>query len=285
MPLVARNSRWLAIRLSSHISMRIHTARSGMSLVDAEQLLGGHREHQLVEERAEVVHPGDVGAALQVGQRLAGLLHPGVQVADDRLAAQDGLALQLEHEAQHAVGAGVLRPHVDDHRLVLVAGRPGGHRAAAASASLIRSTAPSSRISSLAATSDARLELLLRLDVWIIMHDVSHGVASMRATERQRGSAQQRPAWPGTLMTARLELHGDRADLVVLAQGVALPVLGHQDPRQVGVVGEDDAEHVERLALHRLGAGMDVEQRGQRRVVGGHLHADRMRRRRRCRAG
>ena len=31
MPLVARNSRWLAIRLSSDISMRIHTARSGMS--------------------------------------------------------------------------------------------------------------------------------------------------------------------------------------------------------------------------------------------------------------
>ena len=29
-------------------------------LVDAEQLLGGHREGQLVEERAEVVHPRDV---------------------------------------------------------------------------------------------------------------------------------------------------------------------------------------------------------------------------------
>ena len=92
----------------------------GDLLVDAEQLLGGEGERQLVEERAEVVHARDVRAALHVRQRLAGLLHPGVQVADDRLAAQHRLALQLEHQAQHAVGAGVRRAHVEDHRLVLV---------------------------------------------------------------------------------------------------------------------------------------------------------------------
>ena len=51
---------------------------------------------------------------------LAGLLHAGVQVADDRLAAQHCLALQLEHQPQHAVRARVLRAHVDDHRLILV---------------------------------------------------------------------------------------------------------------------------------------------------------------------
>ncbi len=44
---------------------------------------------------------------------------PGVQVADDRLAPQHGLALELEHQPQHPVGARVLGPHVDDHRLVL----------------------------------------------------------------------------------------------------------------------------------------------------------------------
>ena len=31
MPFVARNSRWLAMRFISAMSMRIHTARSGMS--------------------------------------------------------------------------------------------------------------------------------------------------------------------------------------------------------------------------------------------------------------
>jgi hypothetical protein len=43
-----------------------------------------------------------------------------VQVADDRLASQHGLALELQHEAQHPVRGRVLRPHVDDHRLILV---------------------------------------------------------------------------------------------------------------------------------------------------------------------
>ena len=87
--------------------------------LDAEQLLGGHGEDQLVEERRQVVHAGDVGAALDVREVLGRLLHAGVEVADDRLAAQHGLALQLEHEAQHAVGGRVLRPEVDDHAVVV----------------------------------------------------------------------------------------------------------------------------------------------------------------------
>ena len=89
--------------------------------LDAEQRLGGQGEDQLVVQRREVVHPGHVGGALDVGQLLARLLHAGVQVADDRLGAQHRLAVELEHEAQHAVGRGVLGPHVDDHRLVVAA--------------------------------------------------------------------------------------------------------------------------------------------------------------------
>ncbi|MEZ5251801.1 MAG: hypothetical protein R2713_22115 [Ilumatobacteraceae bacterium] len=91
----------------------------GDVVFDPEELLGGEREDELVVERAEVVHAGDVGAALQIGELLAGLLHAGVQVADDRLAAQHGLTLELEHQPQHAVRARVLGPHVDDHRLIL----------------------------------------------------------------------------------------------------------------------------------------------------------------------
>ncbi len=34
------------------------------------------------------------------------------------LVRSDGLALELEHEPQHAVGRRVLGTHVDDHRLV-----------------------------------------------------------------------------------------------------------------------------------------------------------------------
>ena len=118
-PLVARNSRCDDIRFSSQSSMRIHCARGGMSLVDAEQRLGREREHQLVEERRGVVHAGHVGGALEVGERLARLLHARVQVTDDRLAAQHRLAVELQHEPEHAVRGRVLRAHVEDHRLVL----------------------------------------------------------------------------------------------------------------------------------------------------------------------
>ena len=57
--------------------------------LDAEQPLHRQAVGQLVEERGEVVHPGDVGAPLVVHQLFAGLLHPGVEVADDRLGPQD----------------------------------------------------------------------------------------------------------------------------------------------------------------------------------------------------
>ena len=87
--------------------------------LDAEQRLGGHGEHQLVGDGRQVVHPGRIGGSRDVGELLARLLHAGVQVADDRLGAQHRLAVELEHQAQHPVGGGVLGTHVDDHRLVV----------------------------------------------------------------------------------------------------------------------------------------------------------------------
>ena len=87
--------------------------------VDLQQLLGGQREHQLVEEGRHVVHAGDVGGPLEVREVLARLLHAGVQVADHRLGPQDRLAAELHHHPEHAVGAGVLGPHVDDHGFVV----------------------------------------------------------------------------------------------------------------------------------------------------------------------
>src|SRR6187551_3654736 len=48
---------------------------------------------------------------------------------------------------------------------------------------------------------------------------------------------------------AALVLHGDAAQGVVLALGVAGPVVRHEDARERGVAVEDDPEHVEGLAL------------------------------------
>ena len=86
--------------------------------VDAKEFLGGHRKDQLVIERAQVVHAGDVRAALHKGELLGGLLHARVQVADNWLAAKHGFALEFKHETEHAVGGRMLGPHVDDHRLI-----------------------------------------------------------------------------------------------------------------------------------------------------------------------
>ena len=59
-----------------------------------------------------------------------------------------------------------------------------------------------------------------------------HGCAA--GADHEAGRRSSRPR-------CFLELHRHPADAVVLAQRVALPVLGHEDPGQVGVAGEDDA--------------------------------------------
>src|SRR3954452_16734232 len=68
-----------------------------------------------------------------------------------------------------------------------------------------------------------------------------------------------------------LELHRHPTDGVVLAERMSFPVLRHEDASQVGVTVEGDAEHVVRLAFHGVATGPQVEQRGQTRIVGGHL--------------
>src|SRR5438445_3550590 len=68
-----------------------------------------------------------------------------------------------------------------------------------------------------------------------------------------------------------LELHGDSAHGVVLPEGVALPVLGHQDAGEIGVALEADTHHVEGLPLHGLCSRVEAEQRGDHRIAGGNL--------------
>src|SRR5437879_13751447 len=58
-----------------------------------------------------------------------------------------------------------------------------------------------------------------------------------------------------------------RVDGVVLTQGIALPVLGEQDPPEVGMTLEPDAEHVVALALHPVGAAVESGQRGAARLA------------------
>src|ERR1019366_2394221 len=95
-----------------------------------------------------------------------------------------------------------------------------------------------------------------------------------RSRPRARQDVRRRVPWARSSWTRRfLELHGHLTNGVVLAQGVALPLLGHQDPRQVRVISELHTEEIEGLALHGLGAGIEAEQRVDLGVHVAGLHA------------
>ena len=87
--------------------------------LEVEQALHRHAERHRVEVVREVVHPLDERDDLPVGLVLARLLDAGVDVADDRLHRDDGLALERQEQPQHAVRRRVVRPHVDREELVL----------------------------------------------------------------------------------------------------------------------------------------------------------------------
>ena len=79
----------------------------------AEKLLGGQAEGMLLIHRRHVVEPIKVADRLQIGLVLDELLGAAMQEADMRVDALDHLAVELEHEPQHAMGRGMLRPEID----------------------------------------------------------------------------------------------------------------------------------------------------------------------------
>ena len=90
---------------------------------DAQGLLDGQAVGGLVVQRREVVHARDEGDALDERPVLHVLLDTGVQEADTAPGLRDGLAVELQDQAQHAVRGRVLRTHVDDDALLLAVGR------------------------------------------------------------------------------------------------------------------------------------------------------------------
>ncbi len=68
-----------------------------------EQLFDGEAEGMLLVHRRDVVEPVEIGHRLQVGLGLDQLLGAAMQQADMRIDALDHLAVELEHQAQHAV--------------------------------------------------------------------------------------------------------------------------------------------------------------------------------------
>jgi hypothetical protein len=78
-----------------------------------EQALDREREGVLLIHRRAIVEPVEIGHGLQIGLGLDQLFGAAVQEADMRIDAVDHLAVEFQHEAQHAVRRRVLRPEID----------------------------------------------------------------------------------------------------------------------------------------------------------------------------
>ncbi len=94
--------------------------------LDAQQLLDGQAEGVLLVHRRHIVEPVQIGHVLQIGAGLHQLFGAAMQQADMRIDALDDLAVQLQHQTQHAVRGRVLRAEVDGELAVVhVAGMVG----------------------------------------------------------------------------------------------------------------------------------------------------------------
>ena len=91
---------------------------------EVEEFFDGQAIAEIVGERIEVIDAVGERNDLLIELGLAGFLDAGVQIADLGTDADDDFAVELDDQAQHAVGCRVLRAHIEDH--VPFAGAFGG---------------------------------------------------------------------------------------------------------------------------------------------------------------
>ena len=79
----------------------------------AGELFHGQRERMLLVHRRDVVEPVEIGNRLQVGLGLDQLLGAAVQQTDMRIDPLDNLAIEFQHQPEHAVCRRMLGTEVD----------------------------------------------------------------------------------------------------------------------------------------------------------------------------
>ena len=84
--------------------------------------------HQVVPQRIQVIHPVRQRDGLGIGFVLARFLDSGMEITQVWDRFQDCFSVELQQNAQHAVGRRVLRSHVEDHGFCCAGGGiNGGH--------------------------------------------------------------------------------------------------------------------------------------------------------------
>ncbi len=81
--------------------------------LDLHQFFDRGHITEVIAHRVEVIEAVSVGNDLQIGVAFADLVVIAMQVAHDRLEADDGLAVQLDSHTQYTVSGWMMRPHVD----------------------------------------------------------------------------------------------------------------------------------------------------------------------------
>jgi hypothetical protein len=93
--------------------------RGGSFVVDAEKFFNRERVSDVVRQRREVIQPIRVRDELGVGHVLGDFFVAAMQITHVRIGLGDDFAIQLQHDAQHAVRGRMRRAHVQHHLLAL----------------------------------------------------------------------------------------------------------------------------------------------------------------------
>ena len=80
--------------------------------INADQLFDCQAVGLLVGHHGHVVEPVHIGQRLDISFAFGELFSRAMQQADVRVGTLDDLAVQLQHQAQHAVRGRVLRPEI-----------------------------------------------------------------------------------------------------------------------------------------------------------------------------
>ena len=210
-----------------------------------QQLFDCDRIGQVVGHRTDVVQPVGVRHVHQVRVALADLLMVAMEITHLRLQRHDGLAFQFDDHAKHAVGAGVLRTHVDDQPIGLE------HTCCAVAAVALQGNLAD------------RLLPGQRIEPVGILHVGSPWIAVLG---------------PGVVAIGVAALERLRFGLVirllpVLAHRVAVETLPQQDASQCRMAQEADSKQVVCLTFLQVSAAVHVNQGRQHRVILGQPHS------------
>ena len=185
--------------------------------VDPEQALDRERPGVLLVHRRDVVEPVEIGHVLKVGARLHQLFGAAMEEADMRIDALDDLAVEFEHEPQHAVGGRMLRSEVDREVAEVLVGH-------------------------------GRLARLL-------VAGQRRALPGAQEVELTEFLAQAHRLVAHALLLVVVAHFDEAGHREVLAKRMAFETVVGEDAAKVGVAGEQHAEKVVGLALVPVGAG------------------------------